>query len=137
MNSVKFSAFITVINCHDAAVTSNPIIWIGPLSLSADVPVEYVVLLWPCMGLNMLIHASQPQEEDLWVTLLQNLLVTKQGCADYLGGACSHRLLRTHYTVLEGNQRNFRNLNDSHINLYHQYAVFNDIHCLFCKVILT
>lgn len=67
-----------------------------------------LLLLWPCVGLNMLIHASQPQEEDSWVIPLQNMLVTKQGCANYLGGACSHRLLRTHYTVLEGNQKNFR-----------------------------
>lgn len=34
------SALVTVINCHAAAITSDPIIRIGPLSVSADVPVD-------------------------------------------------------------------------------------------------
>lgn len=76
---VLFSAFITVNNCHDAAVTSDYIIWLGPLSLSADVPVDAVGLLWLSMGLHMLIHASQLKEEDPWVPSLQTQVSHKAG----------------------------------------------------------
>lgn len=74
---VLFSALVTVINCRE--VTSDHVTRIGPLCASAAVPEDCVALLWPCVGLNMLIHASQPQEEDWWVASLPDVLVTKQG----------------------------------------------------------
>lgn len=107
---VLFSAFITVNNCHDAAVTSDYIIWLGPLSLSADVPVDAVGLLWLSMGLHMLIHASQLKEEDPWVPSLQTQVSHKAGLCRLPGKSLQSKLLRTHYNVLEENQRNFRSV---------------------------